>query len=97
LTLLASTGLDVATTELDIKGGAANDYTTVVKACLSQPKCVSITSWGVSDAVRFASLSIYKLSNTCPQNSWRSGDSPLLFDKNYQPKAAYSAVIAALA
>ncbi|PPQ82362.1 hypothetical protein CVT25_008323 [Psilocybe cyanescens] len=49
LTALASTGLDVAITELDIANAAANDYTTVVKACLNTPQCVTITSWGVSD------------------------------------------------
>lgn len=36
LTQLATTGLDLAITELDIKGAAASDYTTVVKACLAQ-------------------------------------------------------------
>ncbi|KIJ25162.1 glycoside hydrolase family 10 protein [Sphaerobolus stellatus SS14] len=49
LTALASTGLDVAITELDISGGAASDYVTVAKACLNTAKCVKITSWGVSD------------------------------------------------
>jgi len=81
LTAMAAAGVDVAITELDIRGASSNDYVTVVKACLSEPKCVSITTWGLSD-----------------KNSWIQGVSGgvLLWDDQYKPKAAYSAVMAAL-
>lgn len=51
LELLATTGLPVAITELDIVNAASNDYVAVAKACLAVSACVGITSWGVSDAV----------------------------------------------
>jgi endo-1,4-beta-xylanase len=78
----AGSGIEVAITELDIKGASTNDYTTVVKACLANSQCVSITTWGVSD-----------------KDSWikdQGNGGVLLYDGNYQPKAAYTAVMNAM-
>ncbi|KAF9009452.1 glycoside hydrolase superfamily [Cyathus striatus] len=50
LTALATTGLEVAITELDIKSASASDYTVVARACLAVSSCVAITSWGVGDS-----------------------------------------------
>ncbi|KAF9053296.1 glycoside hydrolase superfamily [Panaeolus papilionaceus] len=79
--VLASTGLELAITELDIENSAhqVDDYLTVLYACLDTPSCVSITSSDVSDIA-----------------SWRSAVTPCLFSVNYQPKPAYSALVSAL-
>ncbi|KAF6756944.1 glycosyl hydrolase family 10 protein [Ephemerocybe angulata] len=88
LKLLASTGLDVAITELDIRiakpvdsaklAQQQKDYATVTTSCLTTPQCVGITIWGVSD-----------------RNSWVDGtfpnyDAPLLWDDNFNKKSAYT-------
>lgn len=41
LAALATT--DLAISELDIANGTADDWTTAVKACLGQPKCIGLT------------------------------------------------------
>jgi len=50
LTQLATAGVSVAITELDIGSAPAADYTAVTKACLAVSQCVGITSWGVRDS-----------------------------------------------
>ncbi|KAH7138708.1 endoxylanase-like protein [Dendryphion nanum] len=41
---------ECAITELDIKGAAAAEYTSVAQACLDIDNCVGVTVWGVRDS-----------------------------------------------
>ncbi|KAL2145771.1 hypothetical protein VTI28DRAFT_6270 [Corynascus sepedonium] len=90
----ADLGVDVAYTELDIRMNTpANDqklqeladaYNRVARSCLNVDRCVGITVWGVSD-----------------RYSWVPGTFPgegeaLLWDSNFQKKAAYDAFLEGL-
>jgi endo-1,4-beta-xylanase len=90
----AALGLDVAVTELDdriqLPASSANlqqqasDFASVVNDCLAVSRCVGVTQWGVGDA-----------------DSWIPGafsgfGAATMFDQNYQPKPAYTAVQNAL-
>jgi len=45
--------LKLVSAELDIEKGTSADYTAVVDACLQHNSCISISTWGVSDAVSY--------------------------------------------
>ena len=90
----AALGVDVAVTELDdriqLPASSANltqqasDFSAVVNNCLAVSRCVGVTQWGIGDA-----------------DSWIPGafsgmGAATMYDQNYQPKPAYTAVQNAL-
>jgi endo-1,4-beta-xylanase len=90
----ANLGLDVAVTELDdrinLPASSANlqqqatEFANVVKDCLGVTRCVGVTQWAVGDA-----------------DSWVPGTfsgqgAATMFDQNYNPKPAFTAVQNAL-
>ncbi|HEX9043387.1 MAG TPA: endo-1,4-beta-xylanase, partial [Trebonia sp.] len=90
----ANLGLDVAVTELDDRitlpatsvnlAQQASDFSAVVKDCLGVSRCVGVTQWAVGDA-----------------DSWVPGafsgqGAATMFDQNYNPKPAFTAVQQAL-
>jgi endo-1,4-beta-xylanase len=87
----ASLGVDVAVTELDLRirlpadksalKAQAADYASVVRACGLTPRCVGVTTWGITDDRSWIP-------------SFFSGyGAALPFDENYRPKPAVSAII----
>lgn len=83
----AALDLDVAITELDIRiegppdaeklQRQAEDYKTIADACLQVPRCVGITTWGVTDARSWI------------PKAYPGRGHALLFDENLEPKPAY--------
>ncbi|HEU5158612.1 MAG TPA: endo-1,4-beta-xylanase [Streptosporangiaceae bacterium] len=90
----ANLGVDVNITELDIRMPTppssanlqtqANNYATVTNACLAISRCTSITVWGIPDKYSW-------VPSTFPGQG-----APLLFDDNYNKKAAYNSTLTAL-
>ena len=90
----ANLGVELNITELDIRlptpASAANlqqqgvDYANVVRACLAVARCLSITTWGITDKFSW-------VPGTFPGQG-----AALLFDDNYTRKAAYNATLQAL-
>lgn len=90
----ADLGLVIHITELDVRipmpassaelSQQAEDYRTVVEACLDVPACEMVVTWGFTDA-----------DSWIPGAFPGYGDA-LLFDRRYQPKPAYRAVHQAL-
>ncbi|MBN2547601.1 MAG: endo-1,4-beta-xylanase [Anaerolineales bacterium] len=92
---LADLGLQVHITEMDVRTqysslseaekltAQAEFYASAMRACLGASNCTTFVVWGLTDA-----------------HSWipyfYGPDIPLLFDGNYQPKAAYFALLEAL-
>ena len=88
-------GVDVAVTELDLRlrlpadahalTAQAADYASIVSACRSTPRCVGVTTWGITDDRSWVP-------------SFFSGyGAALPFDENYQPKPAVEAIVDAFA
>jgi endo-1,4-beta-xylanase len=95
---LTDLGLQVVITEMDVRlpvsstgVASASDLATqatlygrAVSACIKFPLCTGIQTWGISD-----------LHSWIPTTFPGTG-AGLMFDVNYQPKPAYSAVLDAL-
>jgi GH35 family endo-1,4-beta-xylanase len=76
-----TSALVFADTAADLQS-QATAYSRLLRACLSTTACKGFFTWGVSDNYAFC----YQ-AGVC---------SPLLYDSNYAPKPAYSALLAAL-
>ena len=91
---LAALGLEMTITELDVRTrvpasaadlqAQATAYREILGFCLSQPNCKALLAWGFTDKYSWIP-------------GWYAGlGDALLFDKDYQPKPAYRALVEAL-
>jgi uncharacterized protein (TIGR03437 family) len=90
---LTKMGLSARISELDVRialpatsselADQATAFSIVVQACLNSPNCVSITSWGADDTTSWIANSGY----------FPGYGAATLFDVNFQPKPAYTAVM----
>lgn len=88
---LAGLGLQVQITEMDVRiqepatsddlAQQAKVYADVLHVCVSAPNCSAFVMWGLTDAHSWISYTYPGL------------DSALIFDKAYQPKPAYYAIL----
>lgn len=85
---IAAAGFDVRYTEVDVRlpdgqdllAEQADQYRNVAEACLAQPRCTALTTWGATD--RYSWIP-----------GWFSGFGRALpFDEFYLPKPAYHAI-----
>jgi GH35 family endo-1,4-beta-xylanase len=91
---LGALGLEVSITEMDVRISLPSDaqelaqqalaYSDAVQFCLSQPNVKTLVMWGFTD--KFSWI---------PGFFSGFGDA-LIFDMNYQPKAAYTSMLTAL-
>ena len=89
----ASLGVDVAVTELDLRlrlppdekalATQAAEYAAIARACRATPRCVGITTWGVSD------------DHSWVPGFFAGYGAALPFDAANRPKPAVAAMIAA--
>jgi endo-1,4-beta-xylanase len=86
----ADQGLEIYVTEMDVRlplpvtqtnlNNQATVYRNVLNTCLAQPACKALQMWGFTDN-----------HSWIPQNFTGFG-AALIFDENYNPKPAYSAL-----